>query len=174
MPQKILYFRTTIKILPVLVRLVVADKPLFTVTGNGPLHHAQKLRKVTVIQQGVAVQAVFQAVHTVKFLFKAIKTFHHSHDHFLKYLIIYIHHGISSIVLKSDYLKTDGMDRQSGSMHYDGYLSKEVAYFAQHGKNPVQQDRQENLLPEKRHRHIHGRSVTKRKQLNKEIWHMTY
>ena len=102
MPQKILYFRTTIKILPVLVRLVVADKPLFTVTGNGPLRHAQKLRKVTVIQQGVAVQAVFQAVHT----FKAIKTFHHSHDHFLKYLIIYIHHGISSIVLKSDYLNT--------------------------------------------------------------------
>lgn len=106
MPQEILYFRTTIKILPVLVRLVVADKPLFTVTGNGPLRHAQKLRKVTVIQQGVAVQAVFQAVHTVKFLFKAIKTFHHSHDHFLKYLIIYIHHGISSIVLKSDYLNT--------------------------------------------------------------------
>ena len=54
-------------------------------------------------------------------------------------------------------------------MHDDRYLSKEVAYFAQHGKNPVQQDRQENLLPEKRHRHIHGRSVTKRKQLNKEI-----
>lgn len=41
------------------------------------------------------------------------------------------------------------MDGQSGSMHYDGYLSKEVAYFTQHGKNPVQQDRQENLLPEK-------------------------
>lgn len=66
----------------------------------------QKLRKVTVIQQGVAVQTVFQAVHTVKFLFKAIKTFHHSHDHFFKYFIIYIHHGISSIVLKSDYLNT--------------------------------------------------------------------
>ena len=56
MPQKILYFRTTIKILPVLVRLVVADKPLFTVTGNGPLRHAQKLRKVTVIQQGLPVR----------------------------------------------------------------------------------------------------------------------
>ena len=40
--------------------------------------------------------------------------------------------------------------------------------------SPVQQDRQENLLPEKRHRHIHGRTVTKRKQLSKEIWHMTY
>ena len=66
------------------------------------------------------------------------------------------------------------MDGQSGSMYYDGYLSKKVAYFTQHGKNPVQQDRQENLLPEKRHRHIHGRTVTKRKQLSKEIWHMTY
>ena len=63
--------------------------------------------------------------------------------------------------------KTDGMDGQSGSMHYDGYLSKEVAYFTQHGKNPVQQDRQENLLPEKRHRHIHGRTVKKRKQISK-------
>ena len=70
--------------------------------------------------------------------------------------------------------KTDGMDGQSGSMYHDGYLSKKVAYFTQHGKNPVQQDRQENLLSEKRHHHIHGRSVTKRKQLNKEIWHMTY
>ena len=38
----------------------------------------------------------------------------------------------------------------------------------------VQQDRQENLLSEKRHHHIHGRTVTKRKQLSKEIWHMTY
>ena len=66
------------------------------------------------------------------------------------------------------------MDGQSGSMYHDGYLSKKVAYFTQHGKNPVQQDRQENLLSEKRHHHIHGRSVTKRKQLNKEIWHMTY
>jgi hypothetical protein len=66
------------------------------------------------------------------------------------------------------------MDGQSGSMYHDGYLSKKVAYFTQHGKNPVQQDRQENLLPEKRHHHIHGRTVTKRKQLSKEIWHMTY
>lgn len=65
-------------------------------------------------------------------------------------------------------------DGQSGSMYHDGYLSKKVAYFTQHGKNPVQQDRQENLLSEKRHHHIHGRTVTKRKQLSKEIWHMTY
>ena len=67
---------------------------------------------------------------------------------------------------------TEWMDNQEACIMMD--ISKEVAYFAQHGKNPVQQDRQENLLPEKRHRHIHGRSVTKRKQLNKEIWHMTY
>ena len=63
---------------------------------------------------------------------------------------------------------TEWMDNQ------EGCISKKVAYFTQHGKNPVQQDRQENLLPEKRHHHIHGRTVTKRKQLSKEIWHMTY
>lgn len=68
---------------------------------------------------------------------------------------------------------TEWMDNQEACIMMD-ISPRKVAYFTQHGKNPVQQDRQENLLPEKRHHHIHGRTVTKRKQLSKEIWHMTY
>ena len=44
---------------------------------------------------------------------------------------------------------------------------------AQYGKNTVQQDRQKDLLPEERHKHVYGETIAKRKLLIVMIWHKT-
>ena len=69
--------------------------------------------------------------------------------------------------------QSGGMDRQSGSMHHDGHLSEKITVSAQYGKNTVQQDRQKDLLPEERHKHVYGETIAKRKLLIVMIWHKT-
>ena len=54
-----------------------------------------------------------------------------------------------------------------------GHLSEKITVSAQYGKNTVQQDRQKDLLPEERHKHVYGETIAKRKLLIVMIWHKT-
>ena len=68
---------------------------------------------------------------------------------------------------------TEWMDNQEACIMMD-ISPRKLLTLRSTGKIPYSRIDRKIYYRKKRHHHIHGRTVTKRKQLSKEIWHMTY